>query len=101
MALVRDPLYTYAHYNLASVLYGAGRFADAEFSYRKLLAIAPGFSWTRRYLAKTLLAEGKPKEALAMAQQEVSGWGGRGIPIRHSANRLAGGRSQGPKLMRH
>jgi tetratricopeptide (TPR) repeat protein len=56
VALIRDPLFSYAHYNLASVLYGAGRFVEAEASYRKLLELAPGFLWTRRCLAKTLLA---------------------------------------------
>jgi tetratricopeptide (TPR) repeat protein len=36
-----------------------------------LLEIAPGFLWTRGYLGKTLLMQGKPKEALAMVQQEA------------------------------
>jgi TolB-like protein len=69
-ALVRDPLNTYVHWALAATLYRAGRFADAEAAYRKLIELAPSFVWTREYLARTLLAEGKPEAALAMAQQE-------------------------------
>jgi TolB-like protein len=68
--LVLDPLATYAHYNLGATLYLAGRFADAEAVFRRLQELAPGFSWTRWYLAKTLLAEGKPDAALALVQQE-------------------------------
>ena len=69
-ALLRDPLTTYGIYNLGATLYLAGRFADADAAFRRLLELAPDFSWTRWSLAKTLLAEGKPDAALAMAQQE-------------------------------
>ena len=73
--------------------------------YRKLLELEPGFVWTRGYLGKTLLAQGKPEAALAMVQQEAdeadrlvyppgrvagsrpSGRGGRGA---ESANRAMG-----------
>ena len=58
-ALVRDPLNTYAIWNLGYIYYRAGRFAEAEAMYRKLLELAPAFVWTRRYLGKTLLAQGK------------------------------------------
>jgi tetratricopeptide (TPR) repeat protein len=37
--------------------------------YRKLLKFAPDFGWTHPYLGKTLLAQGKPLEALAMVNQ--------------------------------
>ncbi len=69
-AHVRDPLNPFATWNLATTLYGAGRFADAEVLYRKTLEFAPGFLWTRAYLGKTLLAEGKPEAALATVQLE-------------------------------
>jgi TolB-like protein len=69
-ALVRDPLSTDIQWHLATTLYRAGRFADAEAAYRKLIELAPDYAWARGYLAKTLLAEGKPEAALAMAQQE-------------------------------
>ena len=38
--------------------------------YRRLLEPAPGFSWTRLYLAKTLLMEDKAEAAVAILQQE-------------------------------
>lgn len=50
--------------------------------YRKLLDIEPGFVWTRTYIAKTLLAQGKPEAALAVVQQETDeGFRLRGLPI--------------------
>ncbi|MFZ2508935.1 MAG: tetratricopeptide repeat protein [Steroidobacteraceae bacterium] len=72
-ALVRDPLSPYAHFNLGVTYYLAGRFAEAEDMFRKLLELEPSFGWTRRWLAKTLLAQGKPEAALAMVQQETDG----------------------------
>ena len=69
-ALVRDPLNTYGIYNLGMILYLAGRYADADAAFRRLQELAPDFSWTRSCLAKTLLAEGKPEAALAMAQHD-------------------------------
>jgi tetratricopeptide (TPR) repeat protein len=71
LALVNDPLATFAIYNLGATLYLASRFEDAEAEFRRLLEVAPDFPWTRWGLAKTLLAEGKPDAALAMAQQEA------------------------------
>ncbi len=68
-ALAHDPLSTYAMFGLGTTLYGAGRYADAEAVYRGLLTTAPRFSWTRLYLAKTLLMESKPEAAIAMVQQ--------------------------------
>jgi adenylate cyclase len=68
--LVDDPLNAQPHWDLGTTLYRAGRFAAAETEYRKLLELVPDYAWARGYLAKTLLAEGKPEAALAMAQQE-------------------------------
>jgi TolB-like protein/Flp pilus assembly protein TadD len=70
-ALVRDPLNTYLIWNLGFTYYRAGRFAESEGLYRKLLELEPGFLWTRSYLGKTLLAQGKAQAALAMVQQEA------------------------------
>ena len=55
--------------NLGNTYYLAGRFAESEATYRKLLEIEPDFEWTRPYLGKTLLAQGKPEAALAIVQQ--------------------------------
>jgi tetratricopeptide (TPR) repeat protein len=71
-ALVRDPLSTITYWQLATTLYRTGRFADAEAAYRKLVELGPDYASARGYLAKTLLAQGKPEAALAMAQQEGS-----------------------------
>lgn len=65
-----DPLNTFAWWNLGTARYLAGRYADAEAAYRRLLEIAPEFAWARSYLARTLLAEGKTESALAMAEGE-------------------------------
>jgi TolB-like protein/Flp pilus assembly protein TadD len=70
LALVRDPLNPLLIWNVGTTLYGAHRFADAEVSYRRILEVAPDFLWTRAYLGKTLLAEGRGKDALAMVQPE-------------------------------
>ena len=70
-ALIRDPLNTYLIWNLGFAYYRAGRFEESEGLYRKLLELEPRFLWTRSYLGKTLLAQGKPDAALAMVQQEA------------------------------
>ena len=74
LALVRDPLFTIVIWSLGTAQYGAGHFADADATYRRLLELAPGFYSTHSYLGKTLLAEGKPEAALAMAQQSPNDW---------------------------
>lgn len=68
-ALVRDPLNIYVTFNLGLAYYLAGRFEKSEATYRELLGFAPDFGWTGPYLAKTLLAQGKPEAALAAVQQ--------------------------------
>ncbi len=70
-ALVRDPLNAFVLWNLGTAYYFSGRLKDAEATYRRLLAIAPEFLWTRSFLAKTLLVDGRPDEALVIVQQEV------------------------------
>jgi TolB-like protein/Flp pilus assembly protein TadD len=69
-SLARDPLNTFAQYNLGATQYNAARFQSADASYRKLMDMAPDFAWIHIYLGKTLLAEGKPEEALAMVRKE-------------------------------
>jgi TolB-like protein/Flp pilus assembly protein TadD len=69
-ALVRDPLNPDVYWILATTLYRAGRFADAETAYRKLIELAPDYSWAHEYLAKTLIAEHKAEAALTALLQE-------------------------------
>jgi TolB-like protein/Flp pilus assembly protein TadD len=70
-ALIRDPLNTYTILNFGQAYYLAGRFAEAEDLFRELLELEPGFLWTRRWLGKTLLAQGKSEAALTIVQQDV------------------------------
>jgi TolB-like protein/tetratricopeptide (TPR) repeat protein len=69
LAMVRDPLVTIVITSLGTAQYGAGHFADADATYRRGLEIAPNSFFTRPELSKTLLAEDKPEEALAMLLQ--------------------------------
>ena len=70
-ALVRDPLNTYILWNLGFSYYRAGRFVESENLYRRVLELEPSFLWTRSYLAKSLLAQGKTDAALAVLRQEA------------------------------
>jgi TolB-like protein/DNA-binding winged helix-turn-helix (wHTH) protein/Tfp pilus assembly protein PilF len=72
-AIARDPLFDYANFNLGNALYLHGKYGEAEIAFRRLLEISPRFRWTRAYLAKTLLAQGKVDAALATLQQMDSG----------------------------
>jgi len=69
-ALNEDPLNTFVMWNFATMLYRAGRYADAESWYERVIEKAPRFEWSHEYLAKTLLVDGKPELALAHIQQE-------------------------------
>ena len=69
-SLVRDPLSVFVMNGLGDVYYGAGRFAEAEAMYRRVLGLAPGFVAIRVALGKTLLAQGKPEAALEMVQSD-------------------------------
>ena len=64
-----DPLNTYVLYNLGDLLYLSHRFPEAEAVFHRLLVSAPNFQWTRPRLAMTLLAEKRPREALALSEE--------------------------------
>lgn len=67
-AVDRDPLFDYANFNLGNELYLRGKYSEAEAIFRRLLEISPRFKWTRPYLVKTLLAQGKSRAALDALQ---------------------------------
>lgn len=69
-ALEQDPLSAAAYINLGGMLHAADRLTEAEAAYRKGLELAPQRSGAHAYLALTLLAEGRGKEALAEAVGE-------------------------------
>ena len=72
-AVERDPLFNYANFNLGNELYLQGKFREAETVFRHLLDISPRFKWTRPYLAKSLLAQGKASAALEALEPTESG----------------------------
>ncbi len=70
-ALVGDLLNPDVYWVLAATLHRTGRFADAEATYRKLIELAPEYSWAHEYLARMLLAEGKSEAALNTVRREL------------------------------
>jgi TolB-like protein len=68
--LANNPLNKYAMFNLGFTLYKASHYRESEQVYRTLLEIEPEFSWTRPALAETLVALGRPEDALAIAREE-------------------------------
>ncbi len=84
-AIRRDPKNAVAYNELAAIQLSAGRFRDAEASYRQSLAIAPDHALTHRNFAVLLdLYLRQPAEALGhfesylalsgAADKQVSGW---------------------------
>jgi len=71
-AIATDPLSTFAIFNYGNTLYLAGRFAEAEAQFRRLMQVAPKYEWTRAWLAKTLVVEGRPSAALAILPPEAA-----------------------------
>jgi TolB-like protein/Flp pilus assembly protein TadD len=69
-ALTRNPLDNYVHWTLGANHYGAGGLREAEDVLRKLLEMSPEFPWTRPYLAKTLMAQGRLEEALVVVEED-------------------------------
>ena len=65
----RDPLNPTAFSTEAGAQFSAGRFAQAEASYRKALALAPNRQLVRAILGATLLEMGKFDDALAQFRQ--------------------------------
>jgi len=72
-AVERDPLFNYANFNLGNALYLQAKYSEAEAIFRHLFEISPQFKWTRPYLAKTLLAQGKLRAALDALQPMEAG----------------------------
>jgi Flp pilus assembly protein TadD len=69
-AIEQDPVNPGAYYSLGNVLDAAGRAAEAEQAYRKVLELSPQQIIVRDFLALNLLAQGRSDEALAEALQE-------------------------------
>ena len=72
-AVHRDPFFNYANFGLGNELYLQGKYTEAEAVFRRLLDISPRFQWTRPYLAKALLAQGRSRDALEALEATDAG----------------------------
>jgi TolB-like protein/DNA-binding winged helix-turn-helix (wHTH) protein len=73
-AVSLDPLRANSHLGLGQFLYTAGRYDEAHASVQRALDLNPQASFAHSILAKILLAEGKPQQALAEIENEPSDW---------------------------
>jgi TolB-like protein/Tfp pilus assembly protein PilF len=74
-AIARDPLFAVMYNSLSETYLRTDRLADAEAAERRVLEINPTYVSAPYNLAKVLLAEGRPKDALALImsrQQDIS-----------------------------
>ena len=69
-AILLDPLLTTLWYNLGRLALAAGRYQDAEDSFRKGLEIQPRAARFHSYLATLKILENDPTSALEQAQLE-------------------------------
>ena len=70
-ALDQDPLSAAAYHSLGLALHVVDDLPDAEEAFRKALDLAPQRIGTHAHLALTILARGRPEEALAEATREA------------------------------
>jgi TolB-like protein/DNA-binding winged helix-turn-helix (wHTH) protein len=73
-AVALDPLRANSHLGLGYVLYMAARYDEARASLRKALDLNPQADFAHANLSKILLAEGKPRPALAEIEKEPTDW---------------------------
>jgi TolB-like protein/Tfp pilus assembly protein PilF len=71
--VVQDPLSAVARGNLAVFLMAAGQWEEAKAEYAKALELSPASPLLRRDVAKILVLQGRPDEALAAAGQLPEG----------------------------
>ena len=69
-----DPISADAHGNMANALLGARRYAEAEVSARRALALAPGRGGAQALLGWALLLQGRNDEARAAFEAESVVW---------------------------
>jgi TolB-like protein/Tfp pilus assembly protein PilF len=73
-AISRDPLRSNSYPGLGHLLYCAGRYDEAEKSLQKTLELDPQAAAVHSTRAVMLLAQRRPQQALAEAQQEPAEW---------------------------
>jgi TolB-like protein len=85
-AIALDPLSLRPIANLGLSLREAGQLEESEATYRHLLTLNPNYAGARQALAVTLLAAGRPEEALEIAKLETARvWKGFALALTYSA----------------
>jgi tetratricopeptide (TPR) repeat protein len=74
-AVALDPLRAHSYLILGQLLYAADRYNEAQAALQKALDLNPQTTYVHLNLAKGLIAEGKPQQALAEIEKEPSEWG--------------------------
>jgi TolB-like protein/DNA-binding winged helix-turn-helix (wHTH) protein len=74
-AVALDPLRIDSYSGLGYLLYSAGRYDEAQAALRKALDLNPQATYVHLTLAKILIAEGRPQQALAEGGKEPIEWG--------------------------
>jgi len=93
-----DPLFAPWHEELGLMYYRAGRLSEAEAEPHKVIDLSPIYAEGYYFLAQILLAQGKPKEALAaMLHESPESGRDAGLAIAyHALNRKADSDAQEP-----
>jgi TolB-like protein/DNA-binding winged helix-turn-helix (wHTH) protein/Flp pilus assembly protein TadD len=73
-AVTLDPLDTISRLQLGYVLYVASRYDEAQAELRKALDLNPQAAFVHVTLGKILVAEAKPRQALAEIEKEPNDW---------------------------
>ena len=74
-AVALDPLRMNSHLGWGYLLYTANQYNEAKTALQKALKLNPQAAYAHLTLGKILLAEGKPRQALAEVEKEASEWG--------------------------
>jgi len=85
-ATAHDPLSARTYTNLGFACYYSGRLPEAEAAFRHALELVPGFASGQYALGVSLLAQGRPEEALKAIEQESDAtWRRSGLPLVYHA----------------
>jgi len=73
-AVALDPLRTNTRLGLGHLLYDAGRYDKAQAELQKALELNPQAAFVHFTMARILIEEAKPQQALAEVEQETNEW---------------------------
>lgn len=71
-AILKQPDFAKAHYNLGILLFQQERWADAEAAFRKVVALAPNNAKALNYLGAVLMATPRRPEAVTHIRQALA-----------------------------